>query len=43
MAWYWWVLIGAGVVLIGILKLMVFKNILKKRQDKKNDGPKQDF
>ncbi len=34
MAWYWWVLIGVGVVVIGWLKLSVFKKIMAKRQAK---------
>ena len=35
MAWYWWVLIAVGVVLIGILKIKVWNSILAKRRSKK--------
>jgi hypothetical protein len=31
MEWYWWVLIGIGVVLIGYIKLKVFKNWIGKK------------
>ncbi len=31
MAWYWWVLIVIAVVVIGYIKLKVFKMILAKR------------
>jgi hypothetical protein len=30
MDWYWWVLIGVGVVIIGYLKLKVFKKITQR-------------
>lgn len=35
LAWYWWVLIGFAVVVIGYLKLKVFKSILQKRESAK--------
>ena len=31
MEWYWWVLIAVGVVVIGSLKLKIFKAILAKK------------
>jgi hypothetical protein len=40
MAWYWWVLIGVGVVVIGWLKLSVFKKIMAKRRQ--NQAPIED-
>ncbi len=33
MEWYWWVLIGIGVVALGWLKLTVFNRIMKKRKE----------
>jgi len=33
--WYWWVLIAAGVVVIGYLKVKVGKRMLEKRKEKK--------
>jgi lipoprotein signal peptidase len=36
MEWYWWILIVAGVILIGWLKLKVFKKMTAKKQ-KKNE------
>jgi hypothetical protein len=33
MAWYWWVLIGIGVVGIGALKLKFFKAWMEKRKE----------
>lgn len=35
MEWYWWVLIGAGVVVIGYLKLKVWGTIMAKSKAKK--------
>lgn len=32
MAWYWWVLIGVGVILIGWLKLTVLNAWMAKRR-----------
>jgi len=43
MEWYWWVLIGAGVVLIGILKFKVGNSILKNRRAKKQRIEEQDI
>lgn len=43
MEWYWWALIGAGVVLIGILKLKVWNGILKNRKAKKQRIEEQDI
>jgi hypothetical protein len=40
MEWYWWVLIGVGVVLIGWLKLTVLKKWMAKR--KEQDQPMED-
>jgi hypothetical protein len=37
MEWYWWVLIAAGVVLIGMLKLKVWNVIKKNRAEKRQD------
>lgn len=31
MEWYWWVLIAVGVVVIGSLKLKLFKAILARK------------
>ena len=42
MEWYWWVLIGVGVVLLGILKLKVWNSILKNRREKKQRMEEQD-
>lgn len=33
MAWYWWVLIGVGVVLIGWLKLTVLNKWMQRRRE----------
>jgi hypothetical protein len=32
MEWYWWVLIGIAVVVVGALKLKVFSMILENRK-----------
>jgi hypothetical protein len=32
MEWYWWVLLGVAVVVIGTLKLKVFSLILENRK-----------
>lgn len=40
MAWYWWVLIGVGVVLIGWLKLTVLNKWMAAR--KANQQPMED-
>jgi len=34
MDWYWWVLIGVGVVALGYLKLKIFNKMVKKSKDK---------
>ncbi len=34
MAWYWWVLIGIGVIGIGVLKLKVFNAWMQKRKER---------
>lgn len=34
MAWYWWVLIGIGVVLIGWLKLTVLNKWMAARKER---------
>ena len=39
MAWYWWVLIVIGVIVIGWLKLKVWGNLVAKR---KQDTPPAD-
>ena len=36
MPWYGWVLIGVGLVAIGYLKLKVWGNMTKAREEKKN-------
>ncbi|HOI46155.1 MAG TPA: hypothetical protein PLR26_00325 [Bacilli bacterium] len=36
MPWYGWVLIGVGLVAIGYLKLKVWGNMTKVREEKKN-------
>ncbi len=33
LAWYWWVLIGVGVVVIGYLKLKVFNKMFGKKEE----------
>ena len=40
MAWYWWVLIAIGVVLIGWLKLKVLNTLMAKRKEKQ--APEED-
>ena len=35
MEWYWWVLIGVGVVVIGYLKLKVWGQLMAKMKAKK--------
>ncbi len=35
MAWYWWVIIGIGVIAIGYLKIMLFQSIRAKSAAKK--------
>ena len=37
MQWYWWVLIGVGVVVIGFLKLKVLQGMMKKKQKDDED------
>ena len=32
MEWYWWVLIGLGLVLLGFIKIKVFNNIKKSKK-----------
>lgn len=34
MAWYWWVLIGVGVIVIGWLKLKVLGTWMAKRRER---------
>ena len=34
MEWYWWVLIGLGVVALGFVKIKVWNNIQKKNREK---------
>lgn len=38
MQWYWWVLIGIGVVVIGYIKIIAFKVIQAKAAEKKKTG-----
>ena len=33
MEWYWWVLIGVGVVVIGYIKLKILKKMMNKPQE----------
>jgi hypothetical protein len=40
MQWYYWVLIGAVVVAAGILKVVIFQRIQKKRRS--NQAPKEE-
>jgi hypothetical protein len=40
MEWYWWVLIGIGVVAIGYLKLKVWGNMTKTKAEKKQQVEK---
>ncbi|MDP2183109.1 MAG: hypothetical protein Q8K99_11140 [Actinomycetota bacterium] len=35
MAWYWWVLIAVGVVVIGYIKIVVGKKMLASMKEKK--------
>ncbi|MDO9556036.1 MAG: hypothetical protein Q7J82_00420 [Coriobacteriia bacterium] len=35
MEWYWWVLVGVGIVVIGYLKLKVLGKIMENRKAKK--------
>lgn len=37
MEWYWWVLIAAGVIAIGYLKLKVWDKIKAKRKKRRHD------
>ena len=37
MEWYWWVLIAAGVIAIGYLKLKVWNLIKAKRKNRQQD------
>ena len=32
LAWYWWIAIGVGVILIGALKLKVWKAMFSKKR-----------
>lgn len=41
--WYWWVLIGVGVVLFIILKVVIGGQWLKKHLGKKDKESKEDF
>lgn len=36
MDWYWWVIIVAGVLLLGYLKIKLFNSIKKKPKDQDN-------
>ena len=40
MDWYWWVLIGIGVIAIGFVKLKFFNSYLKKKQKEKEEQQK---
>lgn len=37
MEWYWWVLIAAGVIVIGYLKLKVWNKIKENRKKRNKD------
>ena len=44
MAWYWWVLIGIAVIVIGWIKVKVLGNLMKKQQEKKKAAEnREDF
>jgi len=32
MEWYWWLLIGVGVIVIGYFKLKILKKIMTKKE-----------
>ncbi|MFA7673573.1 MAG: hypothetical protein WCY62_06940 [Clostridia bacterium] len=34
MEWYWWVLIGVGIVALGFIKIKVWNSIKKKYEEK---------
>ena len=36
MEWYWWVLIGIGVVGLGYLELKIFNKMVKKPKNKEH-------
>lgn len=37
MEWYWWMIIAVGVIVVGYLKLKVWKIIKEKRKNKQQD------
>lgn len=37
LAWYWWVLIAAVVVVGGYFKLKIFKNLMSKDKNQNNE------
>ena len=37
MQWYWWVLIGIGVILLGYIKIKVFKGWMDKRTNDEDE------
>ncbi len=39
MQWYWWVLIGIGVVVVGYIKIKAFKAIQARSAEKKAAEP----
>lgn len=42
MEWYWWVLIGVGVVVIGILKMKVWRMLQSRNKNKMIDDEEMD-
>ena len=38
MEWYWWLLIGVGVVVIGYIKLKILKKIMTKKDAPTDDN-----
>jgi len=42
MEWYWYVLIGVGVIAIGVLKNMAWKQMLRKRKEKAEQKPHEE-
>jgi len=38
MEWYWWLLIGVGVIVIGYFKLQIFKKLMSKKGQTLDDN-----
>ena len=39
MAWYWWIIIIIGVIIIGYIKLKVLSKMMAKRKQKEQEIP----